>query len=199
MQHCVTHQTVISEAELDLLRDLKGLTLDSVWSDGWSATLSVSGRLLFVVPEEVPTPSTSHPYADVDRPKFLPSDAANLSGANSPVGTQFGTISRITLFRAVVTFSPIASAPPTEILGITIPAGNEFGLYFLDSPNDAVALDSQAPLVAADLAVEIATTAGRAVTFFTRGVGHFVEVALDARLPSELDDHLRRWPLLALP
>jgi hypothetical protein len=116
-----------------------------------------------------------------------PPDAGEL------VVSDCGVIEQVTLLRAQLTFSPVVEGPAIDILGTTIPPGDEFHVIFLDPEVDALHRPTGAPVVATDVAIELTTSRGRTITFFTRGVGHFIQVAVDAGLPPGM--HARRHSL----
>ena len=187
-----TYEAVLSPAELALLRQLVGKSLDSVWTNSWSALVCASGTNFLFCPEEVATPSPSHRYADVDRPR-VESDAPAPSKWDALVCRDLGKITQINLLRGRVSFSPVVDGPPIDIRGVEIPAGPEFGLLFLEPGGTAIAAPADdAPIVTVDLGIELSTDRGHVVTLFTQGLGHFVHVVADGALPPELSAHVQR-------
>jgi hypothetical protein len=189
----VEHEALVGVLELELLARGVGNPVDSVWADHWSATAHTPDLALLVIPEEVHTPTTSHPYADVDRPAV--ELCHERRGMGELVGRDLGIVREITLLRALVSFSEVVECPETEIeiLGRTIPPGEGYSIVFLDPAGDArgsAGLD--APVVVADIGIELATDRRRTITFFTRAVGYCVETVLDEGLPRDLLPYVRR-------
>jgi hypothetical protein len=190
----VNYEAVVGAKELELLARLVGKPLDSVSADHWSATIHTPALSLLIIPEEVPTPTASHSSADVDRPGV---EVTHAGGDGELVGRDLGTVHEITLLRALVTFSDVVEVPPTEILKeLGAVTSRAYGVVFLDPSADTdVSSGNGAPVVVADIGIELATDRHRTITFFTRAVGHFVEVVLDAGLPRDLLPHIRRHRL----
>ena len=164
-----TYEAIFSEVELAQLRRLLGKSLDSVWTNQWSALVGAAETNLLFCPEEVATPSPSHRYADVDRPRVQP-DAPAPSEWDVLIGSDLGKITRINLIRGRVSFSAIVDSPPIDIHGVEIPAGPEFGLVFLESGGTTIASPApDAPVVTVDFGVELSTDSGHVVTFLLAG------------------------------
>jgi hypothetical protein len=109
------------------------------------------------------------------------------------VGRALGRIRSITVLQVYLTFSRPTQAPPTEVLGVVIPAGITYGPIFCAELEPAA--DDMAPFVGLDIGIEWCTDLGHAVTFYTDAVGHFVQVALDAQLPGHIAGFVRRVAL----
>jgi hypothetical protein len=191
----VNYDVRLPEHERDLLRSLRGASLESVRTDGWSAFVGVPKRTIQILPEEVPTPSTAHPHADVNPPRVV-SVGAEAQGSAEVIGRFLGRVQTINVLGVHLVFSSPNHAPATEILGVPLPEGVSYGPIFLEkSARVAQQAEGPAALVGLDIAIELLTDQGHTATLLTEAVGHFVHVVLDGGLPLHIAGFVHRQPL----
>jgi hypothetical protein len=190
------YEVRLAEGERDLLRGLRGTPIESIWRDGWSSFICLPAEsIVQIVPDEVPTPGPFHPYADVNRPRVIRGEHEPLGGAEL-VARALGRVRSIAVLEVQLMFSPPRHAPSSEVLGVAIPEGVEYGPVFLGGPACSTpAIDDLAPLVRLDIAFELSTDLDHTVTFYTDAVGHVVRVAVDGRLPAQFAGLVRRVAL----
>lgn len=182
----------LTETERNLLRRLRGAPVESIRTDGWSCAIHLPQTIIQIIPEEVPTPTPSHPYADVNRPRVVLGEHEP-PGDVKIVGRALGHVQSLAVLEVQLTFSSPIHAFPTEMVGVTIPAGVMYGPVFLNGlAYSTVQADNPAALVELDIALEFGTDLGHMATFYTDAAGHFVNVALDTPLPGHIAGFVRR-------
>ncbi len=187
--------------EMRLLASVKGHTLHSVTTDGWSVGLKFDELVLDVRPEDAATPDDAHPSGDVDRPKIVLMESSDVGEHHRPIANDLGRITSVQVLSTVISFSPVRSCPPVRLAGgVEIPEGDGYGWVYYRLSERETALrelsESQA-IIDLDVAVELSTERSATVLLYTRG--YFVHASLGT-MPNDEDwvrlgAYTRRGPI----
>jgi hypothetical protein len=156
----------------------------------WETHLVTSVCELTFIPEEVPTPTSDHPSADVSRLAIQRAPRPEPLPADRIFAREAGRITAVSLLRAAVGFTPTEIVPVPSGRG-PMESGVGYGYRFArpDSPAEP------GPWFIADLGVVLRTETGGMWCVHT-AAAYWTFVSTGG-YPPELEGALREVPLLA--
>jgi hypothetical protein len=183
----VRYGVKLSGEEVAALATLVGTPLDQVAVDGWAAELRTETSVVYVVPEEVPTPDAEHPHGSVERPRVQVDGKAALADSYSVLRERLGLVRAVNVVSILVGFTPMIECPPDELRpGGALPASQGYGWrYFPIGQREQAEREVGAgALVDLDVAFEIVCDGCPSLVVYTRGF--FVQVSPQG-LPADED------------
>jgi len=184
------YEVKLSAKEETLLAGLTSAPLNAILSDGWSAELLASGRLLGILPEDAATPYHDHPHGDADRIQVEELPESRI-GASGHCIKDLGRVKAINVLSILFSFSP---AKPVRAItlpgGAEIPSGVGYGWVYYRPSVDQAAVRKVAEAMAVidlDIGCEIVTETHRSLVLYTKG--YFVNVSSTG--PPEAEEWVR--------
>jgi hypothetical protein len=188
----MNYTVTLKPNERAILTTLLGKSLDHVLDpDGpYSIRLSCDGLLIDFTPEEVATPETEKPYADVTRP-CVTNDQSQLRPDVTwrTLYSNLGRITRIALLQTVLTFTPLLPSTSPNVTTVLYGSGEGWSAI-LHHPeqarlNNHTGLHEHA-IVALDIGIALFLHTGQVLTISTDGTSFFVEAELQAAIAERL-------------
>jgi hypothetical protein len=178
------YSALISTNELTLLEEIEQRPIRLVNSDGWSVYVETDAWGLVFVPDEVSTPDSAHPSADVVRVKIKKASHGDQDHALERLARDLGGVQTVLIATTAIYFSGPRRCPSITVGSATFPEGIGYELLYLQ-PSDpgCVEIGESADMALAivDVGV-ILETCNERITIATDGCGFFMHAALGEAL-----------------
>lgn len=115
----MNYEMHFTEKELELLRELSGVDLHAVVSDGWAFFLRSGAGVYQVTVLEEATPDESHRAGDVTRPQLQIGEEPEKPHSSEPVVPT--RVLGVSVLRTFVTMSPPERIENETIAGVEMP------------------------------------------------------------------------------